>query len=353
MGIYYLARHRYHIDSMYPVWEKTGGSWLMQRSDTHGYRGLEPDPNVSLEDLTENDIVITNNSEIPGIKDNSNNKFIRVEMMQHSPGMRSGINSIKSKVCDYGIVGTDAHYNLDQDDPTYSRMIEDGRVFQCGAWTKKVYLDQFDKFSPTKKPRTVLLAPANIYTTGGYLSEVGIELIHLLHDNGFHVMLMPHELDIFGRVGKRYLKDIENEVPESVELLYSKDTGINKVKYAFENSDICISDFSGTSYEYAYTGKPLIHLTNTRIDRWSTRTKGHHTRLAGPLLDFYDKSFLSEVTEAVDHPDQFIKRHVTQLDEILIQTIGKRDHDPVTPAAEYIIKLHEGLSNGSTTKKKY
>lgn len=355
--IYYVARHKYHVDAMLPIWEKTGGEWIFVHREVHGYKGLQPSKK-KFADLTEKDLVIAN-CPLPEAS-SKKYKFVRLELMQHSPGQRTKMRERKCGMIDYGIVTTDYNWELDYDDsPTYKRMRDDGRIFQAGAWFKKYYLDQIVD-AQDKKPRSVLLAPASSNTAGGFFNVVGRELIYLLIAHGCHVMLMPHELDVYNMPGRGLLEQLKQEQSEGklegLEILDSKNTGIDKITYAFSHTDICISDFSGTSYEFAYLNKPLIHLRNTSKDRWNPNYKfGNYFHTVGPLVDMEKENIMEYVKRALEDPQGFIteSNELHRRLESLEDTVGKPMVDPIGPSASIILDCHDQLQYGKLTKKDY
>ncbi|AMM44949.1 CDP-glycerol:poly(glycerophosphate) glycerophosphotransferase [Bacillus phage SP-15] len=355
MGIYYVARHKYHVDAMYPIWEGTGGEWIFVHREVHGYKGLEHSKK-KFSDLTEKDLVIAN-CPLPEAS-SAKYKFVRLELMQHSPGQRTNMRERKCGMIDYGIVTTDSNWDLDYDlSPTYKRMRDEGRIFQAGAWFKKYYLDRMESKSDGN---TILLAPASSNTAGGFLNVVGEQIIEKLLSEGYKVILMPHELDVYNLPGRGVIERLRERMAngelEGLELLDSKNTGIDKIEYAFTKSDICISDFSGTSYEFAYLNKPVIHLKNTSKDRWNPKYKhGNYHHTVGPLVDFEKCNFLPTVQFAMTAPEEFIQVSNEEWDrlEALHDTVGLREVDPITPSIKIILDCYDRLQQGNLPKKDY
>lgn len=102
-------------------------------------------------------------------------------------------------------------------------------------------------------PTTVLLAPS--WGKSALFSVYGGEIIRVLLETGYHVIVRPHPQSFASE--KELMDSLQREFPESDQLEWNRDTDNFQV---LRRSDILISDFSGVIFEFSLIyDKPVIY----------------------------------------------------------------------------------------------
>lgn len=100
---------------------------------------------------------------------------------------------------------------------------------------------------------TVLLAPS--WGPSAILNRYGRDIINLLLDTGYHLIIRPHPQSYTSE--KKMLEELMRQFPESTQLEWNRDNDNFEV---LRKSDIMISDFSGVIFDFSLVfDKPVIY----------------------------------------------------------------------------------------------
>ena len=103
-------------------------------------------------------------------------------------------------------------------------------------------------------PKVVLIAPS--WGANGLIETKGKEIVHILLDSGFHVILRPHPMTI--KKSNKVIQKIENEFKNN--LNFKLETDIRNIESWF-SCDCMISDLSGAAIEYSFAfEKPILYV---------------------------------------------------------------------------------------------
>ena len=113
--------------------------------------------------------------------------------------------------------------------------------------------ERIEKYTSNKSDETVvLLAPS--WGKSAALTRFGSRIIKNLIDSGYHIIIRPHPQSFVSET--QMIESLMNEFPESKQLEWNRDNDNFEV---LNRSDILISDFSGTVFEFALAfDKPVI-----------------------------------------------------------------------------------------------
>ena len=126
------------------------------------------------------------------------------------------------------------------------------------------YMDEMAERLKNSEPlkeheRTVLLAPT--WGPSGIFSVYGEDIIKILLETGYHVIIRPHPQSFTSE--KEMLDNLMTKYPESEQLEWNRDNDNFEV---LRRSDILISDFSGVIFDFSLVfDKPIIY-TNPKFD---------------------------------------------------------------------------------------
>jgi len=102
--------------------------------------------------------------------------------------------------------------------------------------------------------KVVLVAPS--WGDNGLIETKGQEIVHILLDSGFDVILRPHPMTL--KKSNKVIQKIEKEFKEN--LNFKLETDIRNTESWFL-CDCMISDLSGAAIEYAFAfGKPILYV---------------------------------------------------------------------------------------------
>ncbi len=102
--------------------------------------------------------------------------------------------------------------------------------------------------------KVVLVAPS--WGANGLIETKGKEIVHILLDSGFHVILRPHPMTI--KKSNKVIQKIEKEFKDN--LNFKLETDIRNMESWFL-CDCMISDLSGAAIEYAFAfEKPILYV---------------------------------------------------------------------------------------------
>ena len=104
------------------------------------------------------------------------------------------------------------------------------------------------------KNKVVLIAPS--WGSNGLIETKGQEIVHILLDSGFDVILRPHPMTI--KKSNKVILKIEKEFKDN--LNFKLETDIRNIESWFL-CDCMISDLSGAAIEYAFAfEKPILYI---------------------------------------------------------------------------------------------
>jgi len=150
----------------------------------------------------------------------------------------------------------------------------------------------------TKHERTVLLAPS--WGESGILKRYGADMIKLLLDTGYHVIIRPHPQSF--KSEKDLMDKLMQEFPENDQLEWNRD---NDNFDALYRSDIMISDFSGVIFEFALVfDKPVIcadtEFDSSPYDAWWLDTPTWGQTAIPRIGKVLTKENFSEIKNMID-----------------------------------------------------
>ena len=126
-------------------------------------------------------------------------------------------------------------------------------IFLVGVPHMDEMLNRLERTAPPEKNGvTVLLAPS--WGKSSVLKHFGGTIIQKLLETGYHIILRPHPQSFDSET--EMIEQLKRDYPESEQLEWNRDVDNFNV---LNRSDILISDFSGTVFEFALAfDKPVI-----------------------------------------------------------------------------------------------
>ena len=126
-------------------------------------------------------------------------------------------------------------------------------IYHIGIPYMDIMLERLQKSNTKAHERTVLLAPS--WGTSAIFSRFGGEILDVLLDTGYHIIVRPHPQSFISE--KEMIDQIMQQYPASNQLEWNRDTDNFEV---LKRSDILISDFSGVIFDFALVyDKPIIY----------------------------------------------------------------------------------------------
>ena len=102
--------------------------------------------------------------------------------------------------------------------------------------------------------KTILIAPS--WDDNGLIETEGMEIIQILLDNNYNVILRPHPITL--KKSENVIKNIQKKFQKNTN--FDLDTDIRNLDSLFV-SDCMISDWSGVAIEYAFAlQKPVLYV---------------------------------------------------------------------------------------------
>ena len=188
--------------------------------------------------------------------------------------------------------------------------------------------------------KVVLIAPT--WGPNGLIETKGQEIVHILLDSGFNVILRPHPMTI--KKSNNIIQKIEKEFKDN--LNFKLETDIRNTESLFL-CDCMISDWSGVAIEYAFVfEKPIFYIdTPQKINNPEHHQIGlvpleEKIRLQiGEVLSLSQLSLMpSKINQLLQSQNKF-KEKIQKIKEETVFNIGNSGEQ----GAKYLLELEKSL----------
>jgi len=186
--------------------------------------------------------------------------------------------------------------------------------------------------------KVVLIAPT--WGPNGLIETKGQEIVHILLDSGFNVILRPHPMTI--KKSNNIIQKIEKEFKDN--LNFKLETDIRNTESWFL-CDCMISDLSGAAIEYSFTfEKPILYIVTPekivqkkQIDLVSLEEKIRPQ--IGEVISLSQLSLLpSKINQLLLSQNKF-KEKIQKIREETVFNIGNSGEQ----GAKYLLELKKSL----------
>ena len=188
--------------------------------------------------------------------------------------------------------------------------------------------------------KVVLIAPT--WGPNGLIETKGQEIVHILLDSGFNVILRPHPMTI--KKSNNIIQKIEKEFKDN--LNFKLETDIRNTE-SFFLCDCMISDWSGVAIEYAFAfEKPIFYVDTPQ----KINNPEHHqiglvplekkirTQI-GEVLSLSQLSLIpSKINQSLQSQNKF-KEKIQKIKEETVFNIGNSGEQ----GAKYLLELEKSL----------
>ena len=190
--------------------------------------------------------------------------------------------------------------------------------------------------------KVVLIAPT--WGPNGLIETKGQEIVHILLDSGFNVILRPHPMTI--KKSNNIIQKIEKEFKDN--LNFKLETDIRNTESLFL-CDCMISDWSGVAIEYAFVfEKPIFYIdTPQKINNPEHHQIGlvpleEKIRLQiGEVLSLSQLSLMpSKINQLLQSQNKF-KEKIQKIKEETVFNIGNSGEQ----GAKYLLELEKSLTS--------
>jgi len=190
----------------------------------------------------------------------------------------------------------------------------------------------------TSNNKVVLIAPS--WGANGLIETKGQEIISILLDSGFYVILRPHPMTM--KKSNKVIQKIEKEFKDN--LNFKLETDIRNTESWFL-SDCMISDLSGAAIEYSFTfEKPILYVVTPekivqekQIDLVSLEEKIRPQ--IGEVISLSQLSLIpSKINQLLLSENKF-KEKIQKIREETIFNIG----NSAEQGAKYLLELKKSL----------
>jgi len=190
--------------------------------------------------------------------------------------------------------------------------------------------------------KVVLIAPT--WGPNGLIETKGQEIVHILLDSGFNVILRPHPMTI--KKSNKIIQKIEKEFKDN--LNFKLETDIRNTESLFL-CDCMISDWSGVAIEYAFVfEKPIFYIdTPQKINNPEHHQIGlvpleEKIRLQiGEVLSLSQLSLMpSKINQLLQSQNKF-KEKIQKIKEETVFNIGNSGEQ----GAKYLLELEKSLTS--------
>ena len=190
--------------------------------------------------------------------------------------------------------------------------------------------------------KVVLIAPS--WGPNGLIETKGQEIVHILLDSGFNVILRPHPMTI--KKSNNIIQKIEKEFKDN--LNFKLETDIRNTE-SFFLCDCMISDWSGVAIEYAFVfEKPIFYIdTPQKINNPEHHQIGlvpleEKIRLQiGEVLSLSQLSLMpSKINQLLQSQNKF-KEKIQKIKEETVFNIGSSGEQ----GAKYLLELEKSLAS--------
>ena len=175
-----------------------------------------------------------------------------------------------------------------------------------------------DKLLKTKPPhaqqnflsknnkKKILFAPS--WGKQNLLETVGIDLVKILLDAGYHVTVRPHPMAI--KKSSKIIKKIREKFEENPDFILDANTSSFEQLFS---SYALITDWSGISYEYAFVcERPVIYVDDLKIPHNQEYEKIHLVPFEISIRDKIGELISIQNLESIPERIEFLYGHVTE-----------------------------------------
>ena len=190
--------------------------------------------------------------------------------------------------------------------------------------------------------KVVLIAPS--WGANGLIETKGQEIVSILLDSGFDVILRPHPMTI--KKSNKVIQKIEKEFKDN--LNFKLETDIRNTE-SFFLCDYMISDWSGVAIEYAFAfEKPILYvdtpqkINNPECDQINLVPLEEKIRSQiGEVLSLSQLSLIpSKINQFLQSQNKF-KEKIQKIKEETVFNVGNSGEQ----GAEYLLELKKSLES--------
>jgi len=187
--------------------------------------------------------------------------------------------------------------------------------------------------------KNILVAPS--WGEKGLLETVGSDLVRILLDNKYHVIVRPHPMTI--RKWPHIIKKIKQEFNDNLD--FEMETNTNSFETLYSTYGL-ISDWSGIGFEYAFVcERPVLYIdvpqkTNNPYynDITCKPLENSIRNLIGKIIS---PNELENIPKIIESTYENIECFKTKIQKIQKQTIFNLEQSGIRGAQEIVKILHE------------
>ena len=187
--------------------------------------------------------------------------------------------------------------------------------------------------------KNILVAPS--WGENGLLETVGSDLVRILLDNKYHVIVRPHPMTI--RKWPHIIKKIKQEFNDNLD--FEMETNTNSFETLYSTYGL-ISDWSGIGFEYAFVcERPVLYIdvpqkTNNPYynDITCKPLENSIRNLIGKIISPNELESIPKIIESTYENIEYFK---TKIQKIQKQTIFNLEQSGIRGAQEIVKILHE------------
>jgi len=194
----------------------------------------------------------------------------------------------------------------------------------------------------TSNNKIILIAPS--WGANGLIETRGQEIVHILLDSGFDVILRPHPMTI--KKSNKVIQKIEKEFKDN--LNFKLETDIRNTE-SFFLCDCMISDWSGVAIEYAFAfEKPIFYVdtpqknNNPEYDQIDLVPLEEKIRSQiGEVISLSELSIIpSKINQFLQSQNKFKEKIQKSREEIVFNVGNSGEH-----GAKYLLELKKSLES--------
>ena len=194
----------------------------------------------------------------------------------------------------------------------------------------------------TSNNKIILIAPS--WGANGLIETKGQEIVHILVDSGFDVILRPHPMTI--KKSNKVVQKIEKEFKDN--LNFKLETDIRNTE-SFFLCDCMISDWSGVAIEYAFAfEKPIFYVdtpqknNNPEYDQIDLVPLEEKIRSQiGEVISLSELSIIpSKINQFLQSQNKFKEKIQKSREEIVFNVGNSGEH-----GAKYLLELKKSLES--------
>ena len=163
-----------------------------------------------------------------------------------------------------------------------------------------------ENFLSKNNKKKILIAPS--WGKQNLLETVGIDLVKILLDAGYHVTVRPHPMTI--KKSPKLIKQIKEKFEKNPDFLL--DTNTSSFEQLF-SSYALITDWSGIGHEYAFVcERPVIYVDDPKIPHNQEYEKIHLVPFEISIRDKIGELISIQNLESIPERIEFLYGHVTE-----------------------------------------